>query len=111
MALETNSALARADPGFREARKYWILASDGNMNIGIQDGEERIPVISLEIDSNRLTHLLEELNQVYFIVDFEWRFTLANQRFYRIAGLDRAKLKGKSLWEVWPGLCRWSGFC
>lgn len=59
---------------------------------------------SLLRSKRQLTEILESIRDGFMALDFDWRFTFANQKAAQTAHMDLADLLGKSIWETWPQL-------
>jgi PAS domain S-box-containing protein len=51
-----------------------------------------------------LAHLLDEMGDLYFTLDRDWRFTHLNRNALAQAGKPAADLLGRCLWELYPEL-------
>ncbi|HKI01195.1 MAG TPA: ATP-binding protein [Thermoanaerobaculia bacterium] len=54
--------------------------------------------------NRRAVELLESINDAFFSLDREWRFTYLNRVFSRYIGRQPGELIGKGLWDEYPGL-------
>ncbi|HEV2853635.1 MAG TPA: ATP-binding protein [Thermoanaerobaculia bacterium] len=54
--------------------------------------------------NQRAADILESINDAFFSLDREWRFTYANRVFERLVGRRAEDLAGKVFWEVYPQL-------
>ena len=52
--------------------------------------------------NQRAVDILESVNETFFSLDREWRFTYANRVFEQLAGRRAEDLAGKVYWEVYP---------
>ena len=50
----------------------------------------------------RERELLEEIDEGFFALDWEYRFRLVNSAFERLYGRDRGTLLGLTIWEAFP---------
>jgi PAS domain S-box-containing protein len=50
----------------------------------------------------RLTQVLEEMGDAFYVLDREWRFTLVNASHERMVQRPRAELLGRNVWELFP---------
>ena len=56
----------------------------------------------LERANRRAVDILESVNDAFFSLDREWRFTYANRVFTRFVGQRAEDLIGRVFWEVYP---------
>jgi len=54
--------------------------------------------------NRRAADILESINDAFFSLDREWRFTYLNRVFARYIGREPEDLVGKVLWEEYPNL-------
>jgi hypothetical protein len=54
--------------------------------------------------SQQLSSALENINDVFFSLDRQWRFTCVNARAEALFQRPRAELLGTTLWEILPGM-------
>ena len=52
----------------------------------------------------QLTEILESIRDGFMSLNYDWRFTFANQKAAQTANMDPADLLGKSIWATWPQL-------
>ncbi|MBM7113207.1 PAS domain S-box protein [Archangium primigenium] len=52
----------------------------------------------------RATDILESLGDAFLAVDRDWRLTHVNSNLERLTKLDRERMLGQRLWDLWPGL-------
>src|SRR3990172_3491207 len=52
----------------------------------------------------QLTEILESIRDGFMTLNYDWRFTFANQKAAQTANMDPADLLGKSIWATWPQL-------
>ncbi|WP_459644644.1 SpoIIE family protein phosphatase [Kineococcus sp. NUM-3379] len=50
----------------------------------------------------RVVRVLETMQEAFFAVDRDWRFTYVNAQAERLLGMDRDRLVGGVLWELYP---------
>ncbi|MBC9783160.1 PAS domain S-box protein [Heliobacterium chlorum] len=53
----------------------------------------------------RLDRILNSINEGFYILDREWKFTYVNKETEQIWAMPKAKLLEKRLWEVYPDAC------
>ncbi|EHQ87618.1 PAS domain S-box protein [Desulfosporosinus youngiae] len=57
------------------------------------------------IETNlRITNILESITDIFFALDFEWRFIIVNKVAEKYWQKDRKELIGRIIWEVFPEL-------
>jgi PAS domain S-box-containing protein len=56
----------------------------------------------LEQANRRAVDILESINDAFFSLDREWRFTYANRVFTRLVGRRAEDLTGRIFWEEYP---------
>ena len=66
--------------------------------ISTVDSDASLHKLGLPVDS-----LLDCITDAVSMLDSEWRYVYVNATAERIAGLGKAQLIGKSLWELFPG--------
>jgi len=83
-----------------------ILSTDGEITGGIvawRDITERKRVEKdLQAANQRITEILESIQDVFYSVDRNWIFTYANQKAADIWGKQREDLIGQHIWEIFP---------
>ncbi len=75
------------------------MGSDGR---DAPPAEER----TLATGEARLRELVESINDGFFALNRDWRFTYLNQRAARNVGYSAAELIGQNIWETFPGVLR-----
>ncbi len=69
----------------------------------VSNHRESNPAALAHEDARRLA-LLEEIDEGYYALDWEYRFTMANSAYQRLVGRDAQTLLGRTLWEAFPRL-------
>ncbi|HEX9996036.1 MAG TPA: PAS domain S-box protein [Abditibacterium sp.] len=64
--------------------------------------ERREAARALEESNRRLTTTLESINDGFYSLDKEWRFTFVNAAAERINGKSRKEMLGHRIWDVFP---------
>lgn len=64
--------------------------------------EEKQAEEALRAVHQRTTEILESIQDGFYSVDAEWRFTYVNRRAEQMWGINRADLLGQNLWEAFP---------
>jgi diguanylate cyclase (GGDEF)-like protein/PAS domain S-box-containing protein len=54
--------------------------------------------------AQRLSTTLDSINEAFFTIDPEWRFSYINKETERVLGRERAGMLGRVLWEEYPEL-------
>jgi PAS domain S-box-containing protein len=52
----------------------------------------------------QLVNILDSMNDVFYSLDWDWRFVMVNAQAERYFGLAKEVLIGRTLWDVVPGL-------
>jgi signal transduction histidine kinase/CheY-like chemotaxis protein len=70
-----------------------------------EKARERLADEQLRQVADRSAHaILESINEAFFKLDREWRFTYLNTQSFVLLGRPPQDLVGKSLWDEYPGL-------
>ncbi len=112
-AVVANVEHAVATHGWYEA-EYRIVRADGSHRwvaargrVVEEDGAPRLVGVAHDTTAQRepmqrTAELLEGLAVAFIAMDTDWVMTHVNAEAERIAGQDRARLLGRSLWEAFP---------
>ncbi|WP_138506502.1 ATP-binding protein [Nostoc sp. PA-18-2419] len=60
--------------------------------------------IETEVAKAHLETVLAGIQDQFFVLDCEWRYTFVNQRVTEVLGLSKEELLGRSIWEVFPDI-------
>ncbi|MDF5710110.1 MAG: ATP-binding protein [Nostoc sp. S4] len=60
--------------------------------------------IEAEVAKAHLETVLAGIQDQFFVLDCEWRYTFVNQRVTEVLGLSKEELLGRSIWEVFPDI-------
>jgi PAS domain S-box-containing protein len=63
---------------------------------------ERLARAEAEAARNRVTNILESINDAFYTLDEDWRFTYINQRAEQLLRTTKTALLGQKIWEVFP---------
>jgi PAS domain S-box-containing protein len=117
-----SEAIARGEP---YSLSYRIQAPDGKLNwietvaVPMRDNagevtgyigtavdvtEHKLWEAELEQANRRVRDVLESITEMFIAVDYEWRFTYANQPAVEKMGKALDEILGKNLWELYPVL-------
>ncbi|MDZ8187990.1 MAG: ATP-binding protein [Nostoc sp. ChiSLP02] len=71
-----------------------------------QDAMEREQELRIEAEVAKahLERVLAGIQDQFFVLDSQWRYTFVNQRVAEVVGFSREQLLGKSIWEMFPDL-------
>ncbi|NIX76372.1 sensor histidine kinase [Microvirga terricola] len=64
--------------------------------------ERALAEMALRRSEARSRDILESINDAFYAVDHEWRFTYVNRRTEEFWGRKREELMGRVLWEAFP---------
>jgi PAS domain S-box-containing protein len=64
--------------------------------------QRRLAARQLERTQQRLSETLENINEGFFLLDEEWRFTYVNTETTKLWRKSREELLGRTLWEIAP---------
>ena len=72
-------------------------------------GDRMVAVESRDITAKRriesqLTQTLDSMNDAFYSLDHEWRYTFVNAEGERVIGRSRDELVGRNMWELFPQL-------
>lgn len=59
---------------------------------------------TIQQNHQQVMSILDSIQDVFFVVDRQWRITYANARAVEVAGMLAEDIIGKNLWEMFPGL-------
>lgn len=59
---------------------------------------------TLQKSHQQVISILDSIQDVFFVVDRQWRITYANARAVEVAAMPAETIIGKDLWEMFPGL-------
>jgi PAS domain S-box-containing protein len=80
-------------------------AGESDATVLVSDVSERQRLDrELEQANHRAADILESINDAFFALDREWRFTYVNRVSARSVGRPAEELIGKVLWEEYPAL-------
>ena len=65
---------------------------------------DKITVIVREHARNQLDSILNSINESYFALDRDWRFSYVNSRGLELTRKKREELIGQSIWDLFPDL-------
>ncbi|MEH2071988.1 MAG: ATP-binding protein [Nostoc sp.] len=60
--------------------------------------------IETEVAKAHLETVLAGIQDQFFVLDCEWRYTFVNQQVTEVLGLSKEELLGRSIWEVFPDI-------
>ncbi len=97
--------------GARDIRVTFVPRSDGDVVDGYVAILEDITALrTLESKHEKLarqsTEFLEAINDGYFALDSDWRFTQVNRSFEEVAGVARANALGRTFADMFPDAAR-----
>ncbi|MEH2135310.1 ATP-binding protein [Nostoc sp.] len=62
--------------------------------------------IEAEVAKAHLETVLAGIQDQFYVLDREWRYTFVNDRLADVVGIQKKDLLGRSLWEVFPDLVK-----
>ncbi|MEH1947998.1 MAG: ATP-binding protein [Nostoc sp.] len=62
--------------------------------------------IEAEVAKEHLETVLAGIQDQFFVLDREWRYTFVNDRLAEVVGIQKEELLGKIVWEVFPDVLR-----
>ncbi|MEH2047232.1 ATP-binding protein [Nostoc sp.] len=62
--------------------------------------------IEAEVAKAHLETVIAGIQDQFFVLDREWRYTFVNQRVVEIVGIPKEELLGKIVWEVFPDVVK-----
>jgi PAS domain S-box-containing protein len=65
---------------------------------------EQALYIEAQAARERLEDVLAGINDQFFVLDQEWRYTYVNDRVVEVVGMPRADLLGQCVWELFPDI-------
>jgi PAS domain S-box-containing protein len=68
---------------------------------GIQQSRQMLQ-LEAEASKQRVETVLSRINEGFYVLDQQWRFTYVNDQLCEIAGMDRSQMLGHSIWELFP---------
>jgi PAS domain S-box-containing protein len=54
------------------------------------------------LSKQKIQEILESISDAFYAIDDQWRFTYINKRAEQLWGIERNKLLGKNLWDIFP---------
>ncbi|MHC5734748.1 ATP-binding protein [Nostoc sp.] len=60
--------------------------------------------IEAEVAKAHLETVLAGIQDQFFVLDREWRYTFVNDQVAAVVGIQKEKLLGRSIWEVFPDM-------
>jgi PAS domain S-box-containing protein len=55
-----------------------------------------------EVARQQVETILSSINDGFYVLDRDWRFTYANDRYCKIVGMLRSEILGQNIWELFP---------
>ena len=94
-------------------RRFWVrtmgeaVRDAGGLIVSIQGAlqditERKLAAIETHKLAVRLTDTLESINDGFFTLGRDWRFTYINQKAEQLLRQDRSQLLDRNLWDVFP---------
>jgi PAS domain S-box-containing protein len=62
--------------------------------------------IEAEVAKAHLETVLAGIQDQFFVLDREWRYTFVNDRVAEVVGIQKEELLGRSIWEVFPDIAK-----
>ncbi|MBN3963332.1 ATP-binding protein [Nostoc sp. NMS8] len=62
--------------------------------------------IEAEVAKEHLETVLAGIQDQFFVLDREWRYTFVNDRLAEVVGIHKEELLGKIVWEVFPDMLK-----
>ncbi len=62
--------------------------------------------IEAEVAKAHLETVLAGIQDQFFVLDREWRYTFVNERVAEVVGIQKEELLGKIIWEVFPDMAK-----
>ena len=86
----------------RDGSVRHVLSRPGDHTSGGRMVGIMLDVTALREADARVVETLESMGDAYYALDAEWRFTFVNRRAEELLGMERCRLLGEVIWEVFP---------
>jgi PAS domain S-box-containing protein len=63
---------------------------------------EQMALAEAETANERIETVLSSINDGFYVLDRDWRFTYVNARYCEIVGMPPSELLGRNIWELFP---------